>query len=432
MNQLTTSLWGDEAFTAVATMENFSRMMDVVLKDTHPPLYYLLLFPWIRIFGSSEAAIRSLSVLLYLGTLITVYFIARHLTNNKKTAWLATLLTLANPFLFTFAFESRMYMIMVFFVTLSFYFLAKKQLWGHVLTAAAAMYSQHYAALVIVWQFFWQLFTTPNFKKNWLKIFKPYLLISLLYLPWLYPLYRQVTMVSGGFWLGRPQFKDLVTLYFKYTGGGEVFPWQKYLPLLAIGLLVLKNWRQQLKNNLFLLGWVVAPALLAYVVSLGKTSIFYDRYLIFIIPGLAILLASGRRKFSLALITILSLALLIINYHYFTHPTKRPFKELAQYIKQQIQTDDYLINYNGSAHHIWETKYYGLTAPIYVPEGELPYYVGTAQMTPKDTVAQLPDKRRIGVIGSVEPESMVVFNYQLDTYKKFGPLSFSWFIKNED
>lgn len=432
MNQLTTSLWGDEAFTAVATMSNFSRMMEVVLKDTHPPLYYFFLFPWIRVFGHSEAAIRSLSVLLYLGTLAAVYFITRQLTKNKKTAWLAALLTLANPFLFTFAFEGRMYMIMVFFVVWSFYFLAKNHLWGQVLTAAAAMYSQHYAALVIMWQFCWHLLTTPNFKKNWFKIFKPYLLIGLLYLPWLYPLYRQVTMVSGGFWLGRPQLKDLTTLYFKYAWGGETFMWQKYLPLLAIAILLFKKWRQQLKHNLFLTGWVIAPVLIAFVISLGKTSIFYDRYLIFIIPGISILLATSRRRLTSILLIGLIITGLGINYHYFTHPTKRPFKQLAQYVKQQSQADDYLINYNGSAHHIWESRYYGLTAPIYVPEGELPYYVGTAQMTPQDIVAQLPDKNRIGVISSVEPNSMIINSYYLDNYQQFGPLTFSWFVKNEN
>lgn len=429
MNQLNTSLWGDESFTAVAVQENLKRMLEIVAKDTAPPLYYLLLFTWTRIFGHSEIAIRSLSILLYLGTVLFVYLIGKKIW-DKKTGFLAALLTLASAFLFPFAFEGRMYAILVFFVTLSFYFFIANNTLGYVLAATAAIYSQHYAALVLIFQFLWRLFTTPDLKKNWLKVLKPYFFITLLYLPWLYPLYKQLTMVGGGFWLNKPKFKDIINLYLNYLRGHEIFKWQKYWPILAGLILIFKKWSDKFKENLILLGWVTFPVALAFVLSLGKASIFYDRYLIFIIPGLMLLLAGGLRKISWALILIFSIPLLWVNYHYFIHPTKRPFRELAQYIKNEAAPEDYLINYNADAHHLWETKYYGLTAPLYVPEGTLPYYVGTAQMTEKDIVADLHNKERVGVISSEEPEKIIINDYQLETYKKFGSLSFSWF-RNE-
>lgn len=45
------------------------------------------------------------------------------------------------------------------------------------------------------------------------------------------------------------------------------------------------------------------------------------------------------------------------------------------------------IKQNGRAHYLWESKYYGLKAPIYAPSGPLPLYVGTAQMTAEDTIS---------------------------------------------
>ncbi len=429
MNQLTTSLWGDESFTAVAVQENFFRMLEIVIKDTAPPLYYILLFIWTRIFGHSEVAIRSLSVLLYLGTVFLVYLIAKHIW-HKKAGLLAVLLCLANPFLFPFAFEARMYAILVFTVTLSFYFFIKNNFWGYVLGSTAAIYSHHYAVLPLIFQFGWRLFTTKKIKKNWFRFLKPYLFIGLFYLPWLYPLYKQVTMVSGGFWLGKPKLIDLFGLFVKYLiGGNIVFQWQKYLLVLAVLILVLKKWKFKLKENSILIGWVLAPVLLAFLLSQGKTSLFYDRYLIFIIPGLMLLLTGGLRKISLVLILLFCLPLFYVNFYYFNHPTKRPFRQLVAYIKKEIKKDDFLINFNGGAHHLWETKYYGLEAPLYVPEGDLPFYVGTAQMSDEDIIRQLPDKERIGVISSEEPESMQINGFALKSYQEFGELSFSWFSR---
>jgi len=448
MNQLTTSLWGDESFTAVAVRENLPRILEIVAKDTAPPLYYLLLFAWTRIFGSSEIAIRSLSVLLSLGTALTACLIAKHIWGSlsrlegRKTALWAGLLTLANPFLFPFAFEGRMYAILVFFVTLSFYFFITKKFWGYILSAAAAIYSHHYAALALVFQFCWRLGEAIKGAKKagastkqglyWLEFIKPYLLIAFLYLPWLYPLYQQLTRVSSGFWLGKPQLKDLGAIYLKYFLGEKlIFNWQKYSLILAGLTLLLKKWSSRQKQNLFLIGWAIVPVLTAFLLSQGKTSLFYDRYLIFIIPALMILLAGGRRQLSSFLIIIYLCFSFRLNYHYFQHPTKRPFRQLAAHVEQTTKQDDFLINYNGSAHHLWETKYYGLEAPLFVPGEDLPYYVGTAQMTEKDIIKKLPNRQKIGVISSEEPEKIEIENYQLKEYKKFGSLSFSWFERQK-
>jgi hypothetical protein len=432
MNQLTVSLWGDESFTAVAVKENLWRMLEIVAKDTAPPLYYICLFIWTRLFGYSEIALRSLSVLFYIGTVFTIYLIAKHIW-DKRTGLLALLIALANPFLFPFAFESRMYAILFFFVTLSFYFFITKKKIAYILASAAAIYSQHYAALALVWQFVWSFLSCKNIRKNWFKALKPYILIGLLYIPWLYPLYKQVTMVSTGFWLGKPNLKDALGLYINYLRGGTLlFKLQKFWPILALALLFLKKWQEKFKYNLLLLGWAIVPVALGWIVSQGSTSIFYDRYLIFIIPSLILLLAGGFRKISLPLIVIYCLPLLWVNWYYFSHPTKRPFKELAAYIKTATNPNDYLINYNGSAHHLWETKFYGLEAPLYTPGGELPYYVGTAQMTDKDTVDNLPQLPKIGVISSENPANIKIDNYHLKDYQKFGSLSFSWFYQNEN
>src|SRR5436309_16028875 len=55
------SLWYDEGISAHQLVRSFPEIARAAALDTHPPLYYWTLKAWAEIFGSSEAALRSLS-----------------------------------------------------------------------------------------------------------------------------------------------------------------------------------------------------------------------------------------------------------------------------------------------------------------------------------------------------------------------------------
>ncbi len=412
------SLWGDEAFSAVLAQRPFFEMIGVVAKDTSPPLFYIIMWSWFKIFGSSEIAIRSLTLLFYLGTITLVYLISKKLY-NKKTAILSVLLTFFNPFLFPYAFEGRMYFSLLFFTVLSFYFLVSKNRWGYILAAAAAIYSHHFAFLVLFAQFLWLIFDQPN-KKNILKTIKDYLIIGVLYIPWLYPLYLQTSLVSEGFWLGKPKPADLVNIFINFLNNKPLAPIHKITPLLAGTLLALRKWQ---KKDLLLVFWLTIPPIVAFGISQTSLKIFYERYLLYCVPPLAILLASRWRKISLLLIAILAVFYLQISYAQFTKPFKKPFREFSDWIKNN-SSDISIINYNGGAHHLWETKYYQINAPIYSPGGELPFFVGTAQMKPEDVIYQLPEKNTIGVVTSDDPQSVKIAGYTITEIYRLNSLSF--------
>jgi len=427
-----TSLWGDEAFSAVACQKPFFAMMQVVFKDTSPPLMYLIMWTWFRIFGSSEIAIRSLSLLFYLGTTLVVYLIGKKLFDSK-TGIIASLLTFFNPFLFPYAFEGRMYFCLLFFVVLSFYFLVSEKKTGYILSAAAALYCHHFAILAVLSQFIWQ--TTQIKKpisKNIPALIKPYLLIALLYLPWLYPLYQQTKLVAGGFWLGKPELKDLAGIFHHFLTHKLVIKAQNFIIVLAAALLALRKWqKKQIGSDLFLLTWAIVPALLAFLISQTKLSIFYERYLLYSVPPIMLILASRTRKISIPLLALMLLIFITVSWHYFTHPFKKTFREFAGWIKTNVSPDTFIANHNGASHHLWETKYYGIEAPIYVPEGELPFFVGTAQMGPEDILRQLPEDRPIGLISSDDPGKIAVRGYWITGYRKIDSLYFVNLIKEQ-
>ncbi len=80
---LNESLWGDEGFSALAVMKPFKEMIGVVMRDTAPPGFYVIGYAWTRLFGSSEVALRSLSLLLILGAAVFAGLLVKEVTKNK-------------------------------------------------------------------------------------------------------------------------------------------------------------------------------------------------------------------------------------------------------------------------------------------------------------------------------------------------------------
>ena len=430
MNLWTESLWEDEAFSALAVQKNLLSMLAVVMKDTAPPLFYLVGYTWGRLFGYSEVALRSLTLLLMMGAAVFAGLIVQEIDKDKIKALLAGGVVFFSPFLFRFAFEWRMYALLTFTVIASTYFFVTKR-WGwYTVMALAALYTHHFAVFTVFAQGLWFLVTDFSWKKRgrWGGELKPFLLIGLGYSFWLYPMYLQIQRVKGsGFWLSVPKLADLAGLIYRFATGGAA--WHILVASLGLVLLLVKDWQKVWKNWLGLLFIFSAPIFLSYVVSQVVTPIFYDRYLLSAVVGAGVLLVLGTRRRFLWMVGVVLLVYGFLSWNVFTNPQKRPFREFAAFVKTQIQPDDFLLNWNGKAHHIWETKYYGVPAPIYTPNGPLPLYVGTAQMTPEDTIDKLPDKNRIGLIASENPRDINLPGYKLTFVKQLGELRFMWWDK---
>ncbi len=427
---MTESLWGDEGFSALAVQRPFLEMIGVVMRDTAPPLFYAVGYAWGRVFGFSEASLRSLSLLLMVGVGIfagkTIYKVGK----NKLIAILGGLLASFSPFLIPFAFEWRMYALLTFTITGSVYFFVTRKWTGYVILTLMALYTHHLALFTLAGQGLWFLLSDFEWKspKKWMSQLKPFWLIILFYLPWVYPMYLQTTRVQGsGFWLSAPSLKEVADLMWRFVTGGVV---EKKRLLMGSGVLLLmvgKDWKKVGKKWLGLLVIYLFPIILSVVVSYMVTPIFYDRYLLSVVAGFAVLIALGTKKKFKWVLLLMVVFYGLVSTKLFLTPKKRPFRQMAGYIREEIKAEDMLINFNGAAHHLWESKYYGVPAPIYTPGGPLPLYVGTAQMTEKDTVEKIGDvEGRLGVITSEPIEKVEIEGFELVEKKEFEQLSFSW------
>ena len=429
-NQFTVNLWGDEAFSAVLSTNSIPELIKIIARDTSPPLYNITEHLWFSVFGNSEVAIRSLSFLYFLIAVFFTYKIGALLW-DRKAGLLAGILTFLNPFFFVYAFEGRMYSILAATVTASVYFFLKRNWFGYVLATVAALYSHHFAVFAIFVQGLWFLYEfLLGKRKVAVSMFKAFIAVGILYLPWIIPLYNQTRMVGGGFWLGTPTVLDFFVLVGKYLAAGFIHPLTIPALVFVLVALGLRHWFEKKETDLFLLSWFLLPIAFTWIISQRFQSIFFDRYLLYTIPGAMLLVASKGRKFSGIVLGILIIILAIMDFHYFTHPTKKPFGELASYVKETKRGDDFLINWNAASHHLWEAKYYGIPAPLYIPEGELPFYVGTAQMTDEDILREIPKKiNRVGVITSGDIAEIELPYYTEREAKTFGELKFVWYQK---
>jgi hypothetical protein len=148
---------GDEVFSARLADNRLSEVIAQSLTDRpHPPLYYIMLHFWISAFGTSEVAVRSLSVFFSGGFLVTSYILLRYLVS--QWAALGALLFLAiSPFFVYYGLQARPYSLIAFLssVNLLMYmrFMERASdrrrliIWA--VSCALLIYSQYLAALVI-------------------------------------------------------------------------------------------------------------------------------------------------------------------------------------------------------------------------------------------------------------------------------------------
>lgn len=102
------SFWNDEGNSARIAERSLDLIVEGAAGDVHPPGYYLLLHAWRALFGQSEFALRSLSVVAGLGLVIFTALLARYLFGDL-VGLLAASFSAVSPFAIYYSQEARMY-----------------------------------------------------------------------------------------------------------------------------------------------------------------------------------------------------------------------------------------------------------------------------------------------------------------------------------
>ncbi len=102
------NLWYDEAYTGILMRLKPVDFYNILAKDSHPPLFSLIIKAWTIVFGVNDFTLRFLPFVFGVVTIYVVYQIALTLA-DKETAVISAFLAAINPFLIDYSIEARSY-----------------------------------------------------------------------------------------------------------------------------------------------------------------------------------------------------------------------------------------------------------------------------------------------------------------------------------
>ena len=118
--------WYDEAYTGILMRLKPTEFFGILAKDSHPPLFSLIVKVWTIVFGVNDFTLRFLPFVFGVATIYVVYQIALTLT-GKETAAISAFLAAINPFLIDYSIEARSYSFYGLITALTFLALLKSK-----------------------------------------------------------------------------------------------------------------------------------------------------------------------------------------------------------------------------------------------------------------------------------------------------------------
>lgn len=115
-------VWLDEANSVLIAARGFGGIVDSLSRDNNLPCYYSLLSAWMRIFGDSEIALRTLSAVFYLGGCGAVFLLGRRASGDRRRGLYSALFYGVSPLAIRQAQNIRMYALLGLLSALSTYF----------------------------------------------------------------------------------------------------------------------------------------------------------------------------------------------------------------------------------------------------------------------------------------------------------------------
>jgi mannosyltransferase len=152
------SFWYDEAFTPVHVLHTSlgATLHSVVHTENTPPLWYVLIWVWSRVFGTGAVALRLPSAVFGVATVAVAWAIGHELTGRRATAIAAAAFVAMNPLFVWYSQEARAYGLFMLMGALAMLCFLRAQreptprrLTAFALTASLALLSHYFAAFLL-------------------------------------------------------------------------------------------------------------------------------------------------------------------------------------------------------------------------------------------------------------------------------------------
>ena len=283
-----TGLWTDELYTTGKSFQpSYSALLQMLSRDTHPPLYYSLLWLWGQWLTPSAVTLRLFSWLMYVagGVVITAQAGRMAPVRPRLAMGVAALLAFCSPYPVRFAIEGKGYALLVLLVALAWWWRQRQQALLYGLAVALAACTHFYGLFLFAVTSLWDAS-----RRRWslAGVGAGALVPSLL---WIVVASAYLLRSGTGAWIGTPDFALLEDTLARGLG---LWP----LPKLGVLLLVLaaiQRWGCWPTRRAAAGEWSAAdrsgliPSLLM-VLAVVAVSFFkplaFSRYFVVLLPAL--------------------------------------------------------------------------------------------------------------------------------------------------
>lgn len=163
------SLWMDEALTSYEARLPLGAMLHTVSQvETAPPLYFLLVWAFVHVFGFSAVVLRAVSALAGIALVPIAYLCGRELV-SRRAGLIAAAFVAVSPFAVWYSQEARNYMLLAALTGAAFLWFVralrdpstKKLAWWAVFSALSLM-THYFAGFVIAPEALWLLWAARS------------------------------------------------------------------------------------------------------------------------------------------------------------------------------------------------------------------------------------------------------------------------------
>lgn len=333
------SLWYDELMTAGRINYSFAQTVKNLAASPFPPLYYILMNLWVRIFGNSEFFLRFPSLIFSVLSIIFIFYLAKGLFDERIGLFSALFLSIS-PYSIYYAQEAKMYSMLWSLAILSFLFFHRfmtnnkiGSLLLYVVFTTISIYTMYIGFIFILIQ---NILFICFFKAKWLKKWLlGQLLIILLYLPWVDKFFYTAVNKTGVDWIHRvDSYLTVLATIFYVTLGGVVkhkrfIELGVYCFLIISSVISLSNAKQRkyflnfTQSDHMLFIWVIVPLVLFGFINILVCPLlagYTTRYAGFIHIPLIILMSKGINKYKAKFKYTLLIFLLLVTFFYRLYP----------------------------------------------------------------------------------------------------------------
>lgn len=324
------NLWFDEVGSVDLALRN---IRTIFFKFHNSPFYFLLLKCWMKMWGISEFALRSLSVIFGVCSILLIYKVAEKLFNKNVGLFSAFLLSVSPMHIF-YSQEARNYSLLLFLTLLSMYIFIKlieenqaKLHFYLTLVNILLVYTLLHGILVVAVQNI-VYFLKGQQKKRW---FVGQAVVLFFFLLWFIPInivaHTEPWVKVSTSWIEKPHFSALLETLKTFSYGGKSYGGNDilietkdlrmpqilffiYSILFLLGLLQWKLWnnRTEYKRRvdaiLLLNAWLFLSILAPFFFSIVFFPLYVIRYVIFALPAFLIIIAVGISKISIRMVKI--------------------------------------------------------------------------------------------------------------------------------